>query len=243
MVTASIILRLRNEVKHVGAVLRALSTQTFTDYEIVVVDSGSTDGTLEAVSAYPITLIQIQPEEFTYGYALNVGAEYARGRYLVSVSGHSIPADEHWLARLVDACSPSWVAASYSRLMAPADGLRHYKLLYPMLYPATASFQNGNNTFHNASSCVKRDVWLHNPFDEVLPACEDFDWARRVRQLGYAIVYEPRSVIYHIHDESIAQYLARTFGRDLPAMAKVWLRKERPPASVAKKPVSISHDR
>jgi len=243
MVTASVIFRLKNEARHIDAVLQALRAQTFTDYEIVVVDSGSTDGTLDIVSAHPITLVQIRPEEFTYGYGLNIGARHARGRYLVNLSGHSIPADDNWLARLIDACARPWVAASYSRLKAAPGGPLRYRFIYPVLYPRYRSLQNASSTFHNASSCVKYDLWMQCPFDERLPACEDLDWAKRVRRWGYDIVYEPKSVVYHAHDESIPRYVERTFGREIPALLKVWLRGERRSAARAKEQVSVPQDR
>lgn len=243
MATASILLRLKNEAKHVGSVMRALATQTFSDYEIVVVDSGSTDGTLDIVSAYPIKLVQIRPEQFSYGYALNVGAQHATGRYIVGLSGHSIPTGDRWLEHLIEACSPPWAAASYSRLVPYPGGPWRYNLIYAYLYPSRWRRQFGQHAFHNASSCVKADLWRRFAFDERLPACEDQDWGHRVRRLGYELVYEPRSAIYHAHDESIPRYLERTLLREMPAFLRVWWRYERPRFSTAPEPAGVSEER
>jgi len=55
-------------------------------------------------------------------------------------------------------------------------------------------------TFSNAASCIRRSAWLDEPF--TLPAAEDLDWARRVVEAGWSVVYEPRAAVYHSHDES-----------------------------------------
>ncbi len=228
MARVSILLRLKNEAKHIGTVMRAIAHQTYRDYEIVVVDSDSTDATLDILSAYPIKLIQIAPHEFTYGRALNIGTAHAEGEYVVNLSGHSIPVDNFWLARLVAACSPRWAAASYSRLKPYPGGPLRYRLIYRYLYPSRKSMQFGQHAFHNASSCIKRELWERFPFDEQLVACEDQNWAYQVRDIGYQLVYAPRSAIYHAHDEGWKAYLDRTCMRELPAFLEVWWRYERP---------------
>lgn len=228
MATVSIILRLKNEAKHVGKVLAALAEQTYRDFEIVVVDSGSTDRTLEIVAPYHPVIVHIRPEEFTYGYALNVGAAASSGRYLVSLSGHSIPTDGHWLERLVDACAPNWAAAAFSRLVPYPGGPWRYRFIYWYLYPPTVRRQFGQHAYHNASSIFKAELWRRFPFDEHLGACEDQDWARKVIKLGYEIVYEPRSAVFHAHDESVPRWLHRTFVNEMPAFFRVWWRHERP---------------
>ena len=73
----SIIIRTKNEEKWIGKVLEVLMQQSYKDFEIIVVDSGSTDRTLEIVKKYPIKLIEIPQKDFTYPYALNVGCKSA----------------------------------------------------------------------------------------------------------------------------------------------------------------------
>ena len=66
MPKTSIILRTKNEEKWVGECLKRLSEQTYRDFEIIAVDSGSTDRTLEIVKNFDVKLFQIRPEEFSY---------------------------------------------------------------------------------------------------------------------------------------------------------------------------------
>ena len=70
---ASIIIRAKNEEALIGEVLTAVYEQTVRDIEVILVDSGSTDRTLEIARKFPLKIIEIRPEEFTYGRALNIG--------------------------------------------------------------------------------------------------------------------------------------------------------------------------
>ncbi len=102
MLQASIIIRTRNEERHVGEVLARVRAQRRVAFEIIVVDSGSTDRTLDLVRKFPdVRLIEIPAATFTYGRALNVGMREARGPILVSLSAHAIPFDKDWLANLL----------------------------------------------------------------------------------------------------------------------------------------------
>src|SRR5271157_2226095 len=95
----SIIIRTKNEDKWVGKVLKRLSEQTYKDFEIVIVDSGSTDKTLEIIKNFNVKLFQIKQENFSYPYALNYGCERALGtKYFVLLSAHSLPLSKTWLA-------------------------------------------------------------------------------------------------------------------------------------------------
>ena len=68
--TTSIVIRACNEEKHIAQLLEGIAHQSLKDVEIILVDSGSTDCTLEIASRYPIHVVQIQPQDFTFGYSL-----------------------------------------------------------------------------------------------------------------------------------------------------------------------------
>src|SRR3990167_3999136 len=109
MPETSIVIRTYNEEKHIGNLLRAIETQDYKDYEIIIVDSGSTDKTLEIAEKHPVRIIKIEKRDFTFGYALNVGCKAARGRYLVFASAHVLPATNFWLSQLIASFKdPGW---------------------------------------------------------------------------------------------------------------------------------------
>ena len=78
----SIVIRTKNEEELIEVVLKSIKTQTYTDYEIILVDSGSTDLTVEIAKKYGCKILNIKPEEFTFGYAINYGFENSKGDYL-----------------------------------------------------------------------------------------------------------------------------------------------------------------
>ena len=117
MPETSIVIRTFNEEKHIGNLLSAIASQTYKNYEIVIVDSGSTDDTLSIAEKFPVRIIKIESRDFTFGYSLNVGCEASRGKYLVFVSAHILPVSREWLSNLVNAFKNEKVAMVYGRQM------------------------------------------------------------------------------------------------------------------------------
>ena len=98
MVETSIIIRTFNEEKHLVKLLEAIQQQSYSNYEIILVDSGSTDNTLSIAGRYPVRIISIKPADFSFGYSLNTGCGQAHGEYLVFVSAHTCPLNSNWLS-------------------------------------------------------------------------------------------------------------------------------------------------
>lgn len=112
------VIRARNEARYIGDTLAAIFDPTaLAPRQVVVVDSGSTDGTLAIVRSFPTTLIQIRPEHFTYGYALNLGVANIDAEIVATLSAHSLPASPAWLRLLIRPSprlgSPACTVASF----------------------------------------------------------------------------------------------------------------------------------
>ncbi len=202
---ASILIRTKNEEKRLATILEAILRQSLGNHEIIVVDSGSTDGTLEIMRSFKdIDLITMEAKEFTFGRALNLGARRARGKYLVMLSAHAVPKDDQWLFRLVRHFKDPQVAGVYGRQLPYEDAYPPVKVDYLSRYGPEARVETSVEEafFSNANAAMRRDLWEGLPFDEKLPACEDQDWARRVLAKGYKLVYDPEAAVYHSHNES-----------------------------------------
>src|SRR5690606_39690999 len=99
----SIVIRTYNEQKHLGALLERIEQQQRDGFEIetVIVDSGSTDDTVQIANRYPTRIIPIKKEEFSFGRSLNIGCAAATGDIMVFVSVHCVPTGPRGIADLI----------------------------------------------------------------------------------------------------------------------------------------------
>ena len=226
---ASIVIPVRNGMPLVERCLNGILAQTTPwPFEVIAIDSSSTDGTWELLESLPVTRIRIAPCDFNHGATRNLGASHARGEYLVFFVQDAVPADESWLFNLVSAAELVGAAGAYSRQVprpdsrlvtkymtigtTPCDEIRERKALQGGVrlaeLPRAEQFRLA--VFQDASSCIRRSIFDRHPFS-VLPYGEDMEWGKRAIEAGYALVYEPTSVVYHSHDRSPLYALKRAY--------------------------------
>ena len=209
----SIIIRTKNEERWIGKCLQSIGKQSEKDVEIVLVDSGSTDLTLEkARQAWPdIRIVSI--ENFLPGFAINEGIRASQGDYIAILSAHCIPANEHWLAKLKQGFSDQGIAGVYGR-QVPVDYTSDQdKRDLLITFGLDRRVQVKDSFFHNANSMIRREVWNRFPFDEKATNIEDRIWGRQVISAQLKIVYEPEAVVFHhhgIHQSNIKQRMRNT---------------------------------
>lgn len=215
MMKVSIVLRVKNEGKTLDRVLEGVARQRFEgNLEILVVDSGSTDNTLEIAQKHGARIVHIPPEKFSWGYALNYGAGQSSGDVIVYLSGHCVPVDDSWLGALLEPFDDPKVAGVYSRHV-PIPGVDPFEaveLEYFWFPPGTGELVE-SESFSNASCAVRRKTWEVVPFDETLLSCEDGEWAIRARNQGWKILYQPKSRVYHSHPPRLETIYLRWFWR------------------------------
>ncbi len=199
----SIIIRCYNEEQHIGRLLSGIGQQTCQSVEIIVVDSGSTDATLAIASRYPVKILSIKPEEFSFGRALNLGCQAATGDYLVIASAHVYPVYQDWLEQLLAPFNDPQVALTYGKQRGNEITKYSEQQIFATWFPDTPTITDPHHPFcNNANAAIRRSLWQQHPYDETLTGLEDLEWARRAIALGYRLVYVPESEIVHIHDET-----------------------------------------
>jgi rhamnosyltransferase len=220
LVLASVVIRAKNEARFIGEVLGAIQRQQGADpFEVIVVDSGSTDATLDIVKGFDVRLIEIAPESFTYGRALNIGIEAASGEFIASLSAHSTPAHDGWLAGLIEPFNNGRVAGVVGRQI-PRSNATWLELLGMRMSGVMSErreLRHRSPRFSNANSGLRRTLWQRVPFDESVAGAEDFAWARTMLALGYLVAYEPKAAVYHSHGEPPLKQLRRAM-RDGPTV-------------------------
>lgn len=199
MPEVSIIVRTKNEERWIGHCLAAIYRQTFTDFEVILVDNCSTDHTVHVAQRYPIAKI-VNIEQFRPGRALNEGIRASSGRYLVCLSAHCIPKDDSWLSSLRgNFDDDERLAGVYGRQLPLSftDPVDKRDLL--IVFGRDRRIQEKDYFFHNANSMLRRDVWERIPFDEAVTNIEDRVWGKDVIEAGYRLAYDPEAAVFHHH--------------------------------------------
>jgi rhamnosyltransferase len=202
MFACSIVIRAYNEEKHIGRLLTGIMQQTVKEVEIILVDSGSTDATVAIASRFPVKVVHIPPEEFTFGYSLNQGIQYAQAERVVIASAHVYPVYPDWLERLMAPFEDPGVALVYGKQRGNAATKFSEQQIFAHWFPDHAPPRQSYPFCNNANAAICRTLWEERPYDEDLPGLEDLDWARWVMERGQQIVYVPEAEIIHVHHET-----------------------------------------
>lgn len=194
----SVIVRTFNSAGTIEDAVASVRAQTV-EAELVVVDSGSTDSTLELLRPLADRLVTIDHRDFTFGRALNLGAEAAAAPVHVALSSHCALPRTDWLSTALGHIAGGAVAVGG----ATVDGERR-----PLTGPRHARYDDIARHPHwgvsNHASAWSADVWRTQPFDETLPAAEDREWSLRVlaEDAQRYLVLDPDLVVSSQHRRS-----------------------------------------
>ena len=200
--TCSIIIRAYNEEKHIGRLLTGIMQQTLKDVQIILVDSGSSDATVGIASRFPVEVVHIRPEEFTFGRSLNLGIARAEADPVVMASAHVYPVYPDWLEKLIAPFVDANVALAYGKQRGAETSHFSEHQIFQHWYPDVHKPRQDYPFCNNANSAIRRALWEEHPYEEALPALEDLAWAKWVQAQGYDISYVPEAEIIHVHQET-----------------------------------------
>lgn len=232
----SVIVRARDEASSIGRCLELVRAQEgfeAGDVEVIVVDSGSRDGTVAMSERAGARVLSIPASAFTFGGALNLGAAAAAesSRVFVALSAHAFPLDSGWLARLAAQFEDPAVACACGERFS-SDGS---VLEGPVRLDRALAQRHPLWGYSNAAGAFRASLWRSRPFRADLPACEDREWALHWIRQGYACVLDPALLVDHdhTHDPVVSIYRrarreAVGFGAflDLPPYGVVDLARE-----------------
>lgn len=200
----SIVIRTLNEEKFLPECLAAIGIQKIDDQvEVIVVDSGSSDRTIEIVREFEATVVSIKKEDFTFGRSLNYGCSAANGDIIVLISAHCIPASPDWLANLVEPIRDGRCAYTYGRQVA-RDGVSKYSegMVYRKYFPLQSAIPQVGYFCNNANSAISKNKWEQFRFNETLTGLEDMELAKRMNEKSLRVGYVADAVVEHIHEEN-----------------------------------------
>jgi len=221
MVKTSILVLTKNDAYNIEAGLKSIFCQsTPASFEVIVVDSGSTDSTLEIVKGFPVRLEQIPAESFHHARTRNFAATLAKGEILVFLSQDATPSSNLWLQSLVANFDDPSVGAVYGRqLPKPGSSLERQDALDTVYGEQRVvkdpKHRNGLGYrfyhFSDVNAAIRRSVWEASRFPEDLKVFEDLGIAKRILDAGWKIVYEPEACVFHSHHHTTLGLFKRYF--------------------------------
>jgi rhamnosyltransferase len=218
----SIVLRSFNEAWALRATLPALAAQNYKNWELIVFDSGSSDGSVDLIrAANPRHFVQMLPHEYRPGRVLNRGMELAQHDRVIFLNADATPQGPDWLGPLVSALDDPKVAAVFGRQIPRPDCAAAFAHDYERCFGQPRESAGWDHFFSMVSSGLRREVWARRGFRENMQYSEDDEYTRWCRTHGYSIRYCPESTVMHSHNYTPRQAYKRSFG-EAWALADVW---------------------
>jgi len=217
----SIIIRTLNEERYLPELLSSIQEQRSPfSHEVVLIDSGSTDNTLNIAERFGCRILHISREDFSFGRSLNRACEAAHGAYFVLISGHCIPCDRDWLQNLVQPLAQNIIQYSYGRQVGsyPTNWSEHQ--IFAKYFPEKSSIPQQGFYCNNANSAILADTWRHYRFNEELTGLEDMDLAKRLVSDQRFVGYVANACVHHIHHEDWQQ-VQRRYEREALALQQI----------------------
>ena len=203
MPLCSIIIRAYNEEENIGRLLTGISAQTIRDVQIILVDSGSTDNTIQIARQFPVEVVSVRPEEFSFGRSLNIGISQANADLVVMASAHVYPVYPDWLAVLLEPFKDAEVGLSYGKQRGAETTHFSEHQIFHHWYSDQSSLRQTTPFCNNANAAIRRELWQQHSYDEGLPGLEDLAWGKWIQEKGYAITYCAEAEVIHVHNESL----------------------------------------
>jgi len=218
----SLVIRTYNEEMYLGNLLEGVKNQVCPNFnvEVILVDSGSTDRSVEIAKNYGCVITYIKKEEFSFGKSLNIGCDAATGDVLVFVSGHCIPVNEHWLAKISAPIFNGIVAYTYGGQVGNETSKFSECQIFKKYFPNVSSIPQEGFFCNNANSAIRKSAWEKHQFDEVLTGLEDMHLAKGLVAAGESIGYVADAAVYHLHNETWGKIKNR-FEREAIALQNI----------------------
>lgn len=206
----SVVVRCRNEAEHLPKLIYGLHQQTIPVDEVVLVDSGSTDSSVDLAEGVGWKVVTIRPEDFSFGRSLNYGCEAATGDLIVVLSAHVYPVRVDFIEKITAPFSGSeQIKITYGKQVGDDRSRFSEKVLMSQWFPSERITDQGHAFANNANSCFPRSLWEKLKFNEELSGLEDIDFSLRVIDSGGSVAYAHDAPVVHVHEETTATIFNR----------------------------------
>lgn len=206
----TIILRSMNSADIISQTLKALFSQNYKDFKLLVVDSGSTDDTLEKISFYPHELIQIKKEDYHPGIVLNNAIKQTNTPFIVFLNSDTVMLHNNCLEILIQNLKQKDTHAVFARQIARPEAKPWVKRDYEIAFPKDAKNPSWMY-FSLPLSGIKKEIWQINPFYTKAWASEDTKMGYDLKNKGFSVKYLSKCLVMHSHNYTLKQIYNRRF--------------------------------
>ena len=217
--SVSVILPTLNAAGEIAALLAALMGQTQPPEEILVVDSGSTDGTAELARAHGARVISVPCGQFDHGGTRDAALRQTTGEFVLFLTQDALPADERYIEHLLKPFADERVAAVSGRQLPRPDARPYVRAVQHYRYPAQSRVWGaedrealGIRAYHLSDVCsaYRRSAYeAVGGFPHPLPTNEDMLIAAAFLDSGYRLAYCADAAVVHSHDLTLRQEYRR----------------------------------
>ncbi len=213
----AVIMRSKNEEPYATQALQMLFKQTYPNFKLYNVDSGSTDGTLQAIKKFnpdPQSVKEILPADYLPGRVLNDMISSVEEELIVLLNADCIPQDEAWLDTLLRPLLTDQADAVTGRQVARPDA--HFIVAYDLDRGyGDRNLKNKRYNFFSAAACAfYRRIWETEKFPEEGWG-EDFVWAVRCARQGVRFDIAVDAVVEHSHNYTLKTLYRRERGHGI----------------------------
>lgn len=209
--------------KNGGDVLRqsldALYSQSVSFcFEVLAIDSGSSDRTLEILSGYPVKVFNISPEEFNFGTTRDFGFSQSIGEIVVAISQDAVPADDAWLSNLIEPFSSPSINVVQAIDVFPPDRPHFYWYQEGIMYSALINKKwraNHNGVGLSFTCCaIRRKIWDALKLGPV-EMSEDKLFQKKLFQQGVTVYLQRNAKVFHAHMYDLKGLIKRSLNEGL----------------------------
>jgi rhamnosyltransferase len=223
----SVVIPVKNGIDTLPSCLEGLFRQTLKDkIEVIIIDSGSTDGTLELLKKFPVRIHHLPPKEFNHGETRNLGIQLSKGMFVVMTVQDATPATDDWIEIMLSHFENPEVTGVCGQQIVRADADKNPLQWFspaseakPVLiqFKDTSAFtslpgkkQHEYCNWDDVTAMYRKSDKVKLPFKKLMFS-EDTLWAKDALSHGYAIVYDYRARVYHYHHQNFKFYFKRTY--------------------------------
>ena len=224
--TVSVVIPTKNASQYIQQLVRKLRAQQgILPCEIVLVDSGSTDGTVAFAEREGLKVVQISPDQFSHSFSRNLGADTAIGDYLLFMVQDALPLTDMWLREMVAALETNKLAAVSCAEYPRADCDLFYEFLihndYTSAEPDKDRILGWNEScssylglrssaqISDVAALIRRDVFKNYRYRTAY--AEDLDIGVRLIRDGHRLGFLHSTRVLHSHNRSSYYFLKRGY--------------------------------